>query len=147
MRFAIALHKPISVCLFILVFVCCFFFFVALCLPLYESGLSTYVFLPFAWRTNPYTNRNAKNGRWSCAPIEFYLHDFDCIIYGLLRRQPKSNEKERRNICAIEFIYSSSSWNAFICMAKRIVCVAIVVCTQHPQGSCKCTNELRMHQA
>lgn len=23
------------------------------------------------------------------APIEFYLHDFDCIIYGLLRRQSK----------------------------------------------------------
>lgn len=51
---------------------------------------STYDLLPSVWQTQA-RQTNMVGDR---APIEFYLHDFDCIIYGLLRRQPKSNRKK-----------------------------------------------------
>lgn len=114
-RCGFLLHKPISVCLFMLVFI--FFFFFPRCVPLdmwcscvdyWWTVKYVYDFLPFVWHTKQ-THSNIYS-RWSCAPIEFYLHDFDCIIYGLLRRQPKSNKRRKSEETSALCIYLLNSF-------------------------------------
>lgn len=79
-------------------------FFSALCLPCMRCTMEWFEYLRIPPVRLAYeytnTNTNAKMVGDRVRLLKFYLHDFDCIIYGLLRRQPKSNRKERRNICA-----------------------------------------------
>lgn len=120
-------------------------FFSALCLPLYDalqSGLSTYEFLPFAWRTN--TNTNAKMVGDRVRLLNF-IYMILIALFMVFCDDSQNRIEKKGETSALRCALSNSfffSWNAFIYMAKCIVRVAIVVCTQHPQCSCKCTRTL-----